>query len=256
MEPTQRKHLLDVEGRKEQECSKKPKTQTTISIVTQIFLENSIPKQISVSCVTNEIALVNNKIRMTIFKRIYENARNIETGAQIQTQKCILECEGMSEKSLLQIPLRSNCTDIEIRLSGKSIKIINPFPTDRIKKKFIRYLNHGRPVPGFACIDFITYLFDKFRDLNNYHSEDWFVYPFEDKNLIPGATLITCKEVKKLENGQIQLLDPIHFSYYLGHKLYISVCGNNGPLLVTRLSEMKKAYGDYPLKILIPKNLE
>lgn len=140
--------------------------------------------------------------------------------------------------------------DLKIFITGKKVKEINPFVVGNIKNKLLDLFNNAsRPCERFDCVKFINYLFETNVSIPNH---PFLAAEFNETNLKPGVCIVISSSYSKISNEA--KMNVVHMALYLGKKLYIQIGGIDGPLMITNLEEMKKAYeGD--LWILIHNSL-
>lgn len=108
---------------------------------------------------------------------------------------------------------------------------------NKMNEHLLSFLIGGRR-KGVACMDFINDLYFgcKSQALNVI-------------NLIPFSLSL----VGNVAIGQTVSLNDRHFAIYLANNLYISVMGNDHPLYITTLEQMKLIYNTQKAMIVIPK---
>lgn len=131
----------------------------------------------------------------------------------------------------------------------------------KIYKNLHKFILNGRPERGFCCVDFVTYLFEKYSPQfhNSLNINEWEIAPFNASQIAIGEAVLIHNNMKPFqlnenENNvkwsELKHLDVQHFAIYIGSKIYLSLFGKRGPLAFTTLTELQRFYSinSEPLK--------
>ena len=185
--------------------------------------------------------------------KILDKRRN----TSVNVYECKILTKGVKPKSIKykeiqEIALKSENTRVFI--SDKNFKVASVNLPQRIYANLHKFLQEGRPDLGFCCVDFVTYLFEKYssKNLNSLDIDQWEFLPFKASQISPGEAVMLYKK-EELDQAQDQKIDinwtklkqleSKHFAIYIGANIYLSLLGKRGPLTFTTLKEMQKFYG-------------
>lgn len=117
---------------------------------------------------------------------------------------------------------------------------INP----AIRNNLLTLLKAKKQLPEkFCCMDFVNFLYGKYRDLNKLSFSDWNIEYLTDINtLLPEQVFM----ISRSANPELFT----HFAVYLGQGKYLSQFNNSGPVLITDIDAFFWAYdGDYLFRL-------
>ena len=180
--------------------------------------------------ITEELLLIHNTNSNN-----YSKARSVilATG---EDQNCFLDnfqSESNDYKSisknykLLEIFLKT--LDIETQTT----KLIS-IPPLKNQEKILNLLQNSRPHIEYCCVGFAMDMFDQYsiEKTNHIYAPNWLTNELIDESNLKTGDLIWITS-----NDSIG-----HFAIYLSNKLYISLGGSAGPIMITTLEEMENIY--------------
>lgn len=132
--------------------------------------------------------------------------------------------------------LTAESLDVLVQTNGLFFESI---PLDKkLTDRLLTFLVKGRPAPGFSCVDFVQYLYDQYEagSTNTFHQAKWIISPYVKTTPLPPGEII----ILAIDKGEFSSSE--HFALYLGYKLFLSVAGAEGYLIVTDLEEMENIY--------------
>ena len=155
-----------------------------------------------------------------------------------------------------RIPLESISYDHPLKLSDKNnYRLLFKYPhlSDKencelpsaMAQHLLTFLTGGRR-QGECCIDFINDLYFGCGSVavNQLYVRDFFGAPIKnDKQIAIGQAVGIGKDLGS---------PPNHYAIYLGHGLFIAVMGNDCPIYVTTLEQMKLLYDDRFASVISP----
>lgn len=132
---------------------------------------------------------------------------------------------------------------IYIETNGILIPIVTP---SKVQKNILKFILKGRPVKAYCCVDFVQQLWDVYEpdQPNIFVPSKWTIFPLRSEGELEVGTSIFLNA-----SFAEKTLNPVHFALYLGHGLYLSLCGSAaegeaipGILIVATLPEMQALY--------------
>ncbi|HEV7736182.1 MAG TPA: hypothetical protein VGO47_02270 [Chlamydiales bacterium] len=118
----------------------------------------------------------------------------------------------------------------------------------RVHQQLRDFILQGPSTSAFCCVDFVQKLFDKYvpQCPHTFDKKEWKFFRCTRKQLPKAgdAIALAAEQSKELLR---------HFAFCLGQGLYLSVAGDNGPLVVTELEELKNLYRARTVFVISPR---
>ena len=154
-----------------------------------------------------------------------------EVTVSLDTTKKILEAGFLHQYR----PLENISKDAKLTIIIDGHQISLP---SSISSNLLRYLQEPKAIGRFSCIDFINKMFNIKRGLNEFNPLDWNITPLLNRTsyLAPGDMVFITKDLDYMR------ITPLHFAILLSRGRYLSLFGNAGPLIVTSMHEMIRAF--------------